>query len=119
MPEMGPMHTDSVDTVAEMHSLGTYREEFLPVVELYVDVMAEYITVHERHKNGGYKHAVKTAQDGLKRSPVSAALEGLRRDIGAYSDRLGLNPKSYGALGVQQIQTSKLEAALTVFANGG
>lgn len=56
----------------------------------------------------------------MKKSPVVATLESLRKDILAYSDRLCLNPKSFDSLGqsTKPPPRSRLEEVLEAVRDG-
>lgn len=77
-----------------MKSLGTYKQEYLPLVDIYAELRAEYVVLYREYVNGGYEYSEESAAGTGKKSPIVATLEGLRKDILAYSDRLMLNPKS-------------------------
>lgn len=81
-------------TVAEMKKLGVYRPEYDRIVDIYAGLCEQYIRLMKTYDSGtGYRYAAQTAS-GVKRSPLVATIEAVRRDILAYSDRLCLNPKA-------------------------
>lgn len=100
------------DTVSKMTSLGTYKAEFDPLVRIYAQLRAQYRILTERFERDNYIVSVDTAQGGEKKSPLVATLENLRKDILAYSDRLGLNPKALDSMDIKSPKRSKLDAAL-------
>jgi len=99
-------------TVERMKSLGVYREEYDGQIEVYSQLCEQYIVITDRFEHGGYKVQTKSAQGGMKKSPVVATLESLRKDILAYSDRLCLNPKSFESLGIAAPKKNPLAEAL-------
>lgn len=81
-------------TIKFMKSLGTYKAEFMPLIELYAELREEYEILHTEYVDGGYSCMEYSAADTGKKSPVVAVLETLRKDICNLSDRLMLNPKA-------------------------
>jgi phage terminase small subunit len=55
----------------------------------------QYEKLTKVFKDSGYKdYSSYTGAGGDKKSPLISTLESLRKDIGTYSDKLGLNPKA-------------------------
>jgi len=101
-------------TVAEMKKLGVYRPEYDRIIEIYAELWEQYHRLMKYYDTGsGYRYTAQTGDGSVKRSPLVATLEAVRRDILAYSDRLCLNPKAErdGKLPPAG-RESKLEAAL-------
>ena len=106
------------DTVNRMESLGVYRKEYDGTIRIFSELCEQYATLTERFERSRYKIQTKSAQGGMKKAPIVATLESLRKDILAYSDRLCLNPKSFDSLGIKEKpKVSKLDAALSKLAN--
>ena len=81
-------------TIEIMTGLGIYRPFFDPIIEDYAELCAQHeIHLKEYHKSD-YACEIDTGQGGRKKSPLVATIETERKDILAYSDRLGLNPKA-------------------------
>lgn len=99
-------------TIADMQTMGTYRKEYDRLVEMYAQMCEQYATLSERFERSGYKVQTKSAQGGMKKSPIVATMETLRKDIMALSDRLCLNPKSYESMDVTQPKENALAEAL-------
>lgn len=101
-------------TIKFMKSLGTYKAEFMPLIELYAELREEYEHLHTEYVVGGYNCVEYSAADTGKKSPVVAVLETLRKDICNISDRLMLNPKalSDGKKATPTKKSNKLVAAL-------
>ena len=57
-------------------------------------ILAQYDDLLKVFEAGGSEYEVSTGQEGVKKSPIVASLESLRKDILQYSDRLCLNPKA-------------------------
>lgn len=99
-------------TVSDMRTLGVYKAEFDPIIQVYAELVVQYNTLTERFQNSGMRYQVKTADGGAKKAPIVATLEALRKDILAYSDRLCLNPKALETVTVDKPKASKLQGLL-------
>lgn len=106
-------------TVERMQSLGVYRAEYDGIIGIYAQLCEQYDELQQRLKKSGYRVQTRSAQGGMKKSPIVATLESLRKDILAYSDRLCLNPKSFDALGAAEKapKRSRLAEALEACQN--
>ena len=80
------------NTIKQMKSLGTYRDEFKPLIE--------YHTYAKAHEENDYlameEYTNKAGATNMRKVPLITIMETLRKDIISYSDRLMLNPKSLG-----------------------
>lgn len=95
-------------TVKHMKMLGTYREEFARLVDIYAGMVAQYYKLQEIY------NATETDVEATKKSALVLELETLRKDILAYSDRLLLSPKTRNA-DTQQERKSALADVLLKF----
>lgn len=100
-------------TVENMKSLGVYKPEYDPVIEVYAELCEQYHKLTAEFKKSGYKHYEYTAQGGTKKASIVATLESLRKDMLAYSDRLCLNPKSIETVTTETPGKSKLAQVLS------
>ena len=107
--------TIKAQTVVDMKSMGTYRREYDPLIDLYAGLREQYERLNQEYAKGkSYNYATTTADGGAKKSPLSLTLESLRKDILAYSDRLMLNPKARADNGTKKPEKkSKLMEALS------
>lgn len=99
-------------TVQDMKSLGVYKAEYIPIIELYSELVVQYNTISQKFRNSGMRYQTKTSDGGYKKAPIVATLESLRKDILAYSDRLCLNPKSLESVTIETPEKSGLAAIL-------
>lgn len=81
-------------TIADMKALGVHKPQYNRLVDIYSELVYQYLKLNDEFESGGYQYESFTAAGGAKKSPIVATLESLRKDILAYSDRLCLNPKS-------------------------
>ena len=81
-------------TIEDMKSLGTYRDEFLPLIDVYASMLEQW--------------------DKYEADPRTEPrrIEILRKDLITYSDRLLLNPKSRDSVDIKIESVDKLEKAL-------
>lgn len=101
------------NTIRDMEKLGTYRAEYDPIIDIYCEMREQYERLTKEFKDDGYKgYSVDTSDGGKKKSPLIATLENLRKDIGTYSDKLGLNPKALESITAEKTTVSKLSRAL-------
>ena len=87
-------------TIKNMKSLGTYRKEFDHLINIYANMLYQYILYEEEHAANDYKFADwyvnKAGAENLRKLPIINVMETLRKDILTYSDKLMLNPKALG-----------------------
>jgi phage terminase small subunit len=81
-------------TISDMKQLGIHKSQFNRLIDIYSELVHQYIKLTIQFEEEGCKYEVSTGQGGSKKSPIVATLETLRKDILQYSDRLCLNPKS-------------------------
>ncbi|WKF84479.1 P27 family phage terminase small subunit [Lacticaseibacillus pantheris] len=84
--------------VQQMKGLGTYKEEYDDMINIYADLLDQYAVLQNQFAAGGYQvseeYTNKAGATNQRKVPVLNALETLRKDIVSYSDRLMLNPKT-------------------------
>ena len=89
-------------TVKNMKSLGTYRKEFDHLINIYANMLYQYILYEEEHAANDYKvadiYVNKAGAENLRKLPLINVMETLRKDILSYSDKLMLNPKALGGV---------------------
>ena len=87
-------------TIKNMKALGTYRKEFDHLINIYANMLYQYILHEEEHAATGYKvadlYVNKAGAENLRKLPLINVMETLRKDILTYSDKLMLNPKALG-----------------------
>ncbi|KAB2334267.1 P27 family phage terminase small subunit [Bacillus mesophilum] len=99
-------------TISDMKELGVHKSQYNRLVDIYSELVFQYLKLNQEFEEGGYEYETYTAAGGAKKSPIVATLESLRKDILAYSDRLCLNPKSMDAVTVEKEQKSSLASIL-------
>ena len=96
--------------VKDMESLGIYRKEFETLLRMYAEARAQYRLAWEEFVDSGCVAECKTNAGGVRKTAALTTMEELRRQIGAYADRLKLAPKAYGM--EENGKDSKLEKIL-------
>lgn len=100
------------NTISDMKSLGVYKKEYDPLINVYSDLMSQYIRATEEFEASGFEYETETAAGGSKKSAIVGTLENLRKDLLTYSDRLCLNPKAIQSVTTDTPTESKLSKAL-------
>ena len=77
---------------AHMKTLGIYKPEFMPMLEVYAQLMTQRDALEKKYKASGYAFQVST-NTGFKKAPIVTTLETLRKDILVYANALGLTPQ--------------------------
>lgn len=93
--------------VQDMKKLGVYKKEFDGIIDLYVDMVAQYNLAWEEFVESGCVAECKTKAGGVRKTAALTTMEELRRQIGTYADRLCITPKTQKV--EEQKAGSKLE----------
>lgn len=112
MTKVSTKETIKRRTIDDMKKLGIYKKEYNRLIDIYSGLVHQYLILNQKFEDEDYEVQVESAQGGPKKAPIVAALENLRKDILAYSDRLCLNPKSLENVTAEREQKSKLESVL-------
>lgn len=99
-----------------MRALGTYKEEFEPIIEIYAGLKEQYDILFERFLDSDYKFS-ETSKNGTKKAPIVTTLESLRKDIMSYAQQLGLTPKGLLAIN-ENAFTKKKESKIGMIFKG-
>lgn len=101
----------------QMKKLGTYKLEYNKIIEIFSGMLFQYQEFERQFEESGYKiteeYTNKAGATNDRKVPVYSAMESLRKDIAAYSDRLCLNPKSLETVTTQTSNKSKLASVLS------
>ena len=74
-----------------------------------------YLRAVQDFEDSNFQYEIATAAGNPKKSGIVTAMETLRKDILAYSDRLCLNPKSLETVTIEKKEKSKLSIMLSEF----
>lgn len=100
-------------TIQDMKTLGVYKKEYNQLIDIYSDLLSQYLRATKEFEKSGYEYETETAAGGSKKSAIVATLETLRKDLLAYSDRLCLNPKAIQSITTDTPKQSKLAQMLS------
>jgi phage terminase small subunit len=100
-------------TIVDMKELGVYKTQYGRIIDLYSELVFQFLTLNKKFEEEGYQYESFTAAGGAKKSPIVATLESLRKDILAYSNQLCLNPKSLESVTVEKENKSLLANVLS------
>lgn len=100
----------------DLENLGTYEKEYDEIISIYAGLLSQYKSFEEQFEESGYKveeeYTNKAGATNMRKVPLYGAMEILRKDILAYSDKLGLNVRAMEGITVERKSTSKLELVL-------
>jgi len=101
----------------QMKKLGTYKDEYNKMIGIFSGMLFQYQEFERQFEENGFeiteKYTNKAGATNDRKVPVYSAMESLRKDIAAYSDRLCLNPKSLETVTTEKSNKSKLAAVLS------
>lgn len=99
-------------TIKDMKSLGTYKQQYNRLIDIYAGMVHQYLRAVLDFEEGGWQYETETAAGNPKKSGIVSTMETLRKDILQYSDRLCLNPKSLENVSVGDGKKSSLSEIL-------
>jgi phage terminase small subunit len=100
-------------TINDMKTLGVYKKEYRDLIDVYVDIQHDYMLARRDFEKSGRQYETETAAGNPKKSAIVDSIEKLRKDIIAYSDRLGLSPKSLESITAEKKERSSLASVLS------
>lgn len=87
------------------------------MIKIFSGMIHQYEVFEEQFEKSGYKiteeYTNKAGATNMRKVPLYTAMESLRKDIAAYSDRLCLNPKSLENITLEKEGKSKLADILS------
>ncbi len=100
-------------TIKDMKDLGVHKPQYNRLIDIYSELVHQYLIAIADFENSGYEYETETAAGNPKKSGIVSAMENLRKDILAYSDRLCLNPKAIESVTIDKKSKSKLATMLS------
>lgn len=83
-------------TIRDMKDLGVHKPQYNRLIDIYAGLVHQYLIAVADFEESNFAYETETAAGNPKKSGIVSAMENLRKDILQYSDRLCLNPKSFG-----------------------
>ena len=109
-------------TVDDMKSVGTYKDEFVPLISRYAELRVQYIIVMDRWYSSGCAitedYTNKAGATNVRKTALYQAVENIRKELTEHENILGLTPSGLKKINDKNFQTSKkstLEEALKNF----
>lgn len=103
-------------TVADMRGIGTYKDEFIPVITRYCEMRVQFtILMTEWYENGckiTEKYKNKSGATNNRKAALYQSIENLRREILELENILGLTPAGLKRI-VEKSMTRQKESRLT------
>lgn len=100
------------EAIKNMKALGVYKPQFGPMINNFAGMQHQYEVFEELFAEKDYQiteaYTNKAGATNERKIPIYTAMEGLRKDIASYSDKLGLNPKALEGIKVDKGGNSKL-----------
>lgn len=107
------------DVKNKMKKLGIYKPEYGQIISIYAGMLHEYNEFETMFRESGYQiteeYTNKAGATNERKVPLYSAMECIRKDILAYSDRLCLNPKSLKTVTIDSAKKSNLSKVLSSF----
>lgn len=99
------------EIVRKCESIGTYKSEFLPVINTLADILEERDNVRTKYRKEGSKPLVEKRSDrgaiNSVKNPLLATWEDLNRDALVYFRDLGLTPAGLKKLNSEAVKDGK------------
>lgn len=97
------------ETIQDMKNLGTYKQEFSPVITRYAEMRVQFEILMDQWYRGGCKitekYTNKSGATNNRKTALYQAIETLRKEITEIENLLGLTPA-----GLKKIKTKELES---------
>jgi len=97
------------ETIQDMKNLGTYKQEFSPVITRYAEMRVQFEILMDQWYCGGCKitekYTNKSGATNNRKTALYQAIETLRKEITEIENLLGLTPA-----GLKKIKTKELES---------
>ena len=98
-------------TVDDMKSVGTYKDEFVPLISRYAELRVQYIIVMDRWYSTGCTitedYTNKAGATNVRKTALYQAVENVRKELTEHENILGLTPSGLKKINDKNFQTSK------------
>ena len=99
------------EIIKKCQSVGTFRSEFLPVINSLADLLEERDRIRSKYRAEGEHPLIEKTSDrgavNLAKNPLLTAWEDLNRDALAYWRDLGLTPAGLKKLGEDTVKPKR------------
>lgn len=104
------------EIIKKCESVGTYKPEFLPVINTLSDILEERDNVRAKYRREGCQPIVEKTSDrgavNYAKNPLLGAWEDLNRDALAYWRDLGLTPAGLKKLSTDVVKDKQSSAGI-------
>lgn len=104
------------EIVKKCESVGTYKKEFLPVINTLADILEERDRVRTQYRQEGSQPVVEFVSDrgavNKRKNPLLLTWEDLNKDALAYWKELGLTPAGLRKLNAETVKGQKATGSL-------
>lgn len=103
-------------TVNDMKTLGTYRQEFSPVITRYAELRVQFSLLMKQWYESGCvvseKYTNKAGATNIRKTALYLAIESLRKELRDFENDLGLTPAGLRRINDLMKNTGKKESKL-------
>jgi phage terminase small subunit len=104
------------EIVKKCESVGTYKKEFLPVINTLADILEERDRVRTQYRQEGSQPVVEFVSDrgavNKRKNPLLLTWEDLNKDALAYWKELGLTPAGLRKLNTETAKGQEAAGSL-------
>lgn len=104
------------EIVKKCESVGTYKKEFLPVINTLADILEERDRVRTQYRQEGSHSVVEFVSDrgavNKRKNPLLLTWEDLNKDALAYWKELGLTPAGLRKLNAETVKGQEAAGSL-------
>lgn len=104
------------EIVKKCESVGTYKKEFLPVINTLADILEERDRVRTKYRQEGSQPVVEFVSDrgavNKRKNPLLLTWEDLNKDALAYWKELGLTPAGLRKLNAETVKGQEAAGSL-------
>lgn len=110
-------------TVRDMQSIGTYKDEFLPVVRRYADMRVQFDILMDQWSMMGCQitevYVNKAGAANNRKTELYRSIETLRRELTELEGILGLTPAGLKKIADKALGVGKAKSKLAEALKGG
>lgn len=110
-------------TVRDMQSIGTYKDEFLPVVRRYADMRVQFDILMDQWSMMGCQitevYVNKAGAANNRKTELYRSIETLRRELTELEGILGLTPAGLKRIADKALGAGKAKSKLAEALKGG
>ena len=110
-------------TIVDMKAIGTYKDQFLPVIQRYSDMRVQFDILMDLWSMGGCKitevYTNKAGAANNRKTELYRSIETLRRELTDLESLLGLTPGGLKRISDKALAAAKPKSKLAEALSGG